>query len=68
MLFRSIAVLVIDSTVGENEFDKNLISEFEARKIPYLVVWNKCDMQLVDTSPQPSPQGEGVDFHGTVEV
>ena len=57
-----IAVLVIDSTVGENEFDKNLISEFEARKIPYLVVWNKCDMQLVDTSPQPSPQGEGVLF------
>ena len=57
-----IAVLVIDSTVGENEFDKNLISEFETRKIPYLVVWNKCDMQLVDTSPQPSPQGEGVLF------
>ena len=39
-----IAVLVIDSTVGENEFDKNLISEFEARKIPYLVVWNKSDL------------------------
>ena len=39
-----IAVLVIDSTIGENEFDKNLISEFEARKIPYLVVYNKSDL------------------------
>ena len=39
-----IAVLVIDSTVGENEFDKNLISEFENRKIPYLVVYNKSDL------------------------
>ena len=54
-----IAVLVVDSTVGKNEFDKNLISEFETRKIPYLVVWNKCDIQLVNTSPQPSPQGTG---------
>ena len=39
-----IAVLVIDSTVGENEFDKNLISEFETRKIPYIVVYNKSDI------------------------
>ena len=55
-----IAILVIDSTVGENEFDKKMILEFENRKIPYLVVYNKIDLQLVDTSPQPSPQGEGV--------
>ena len=53
-----IAVLVIDSTVGENEFDKNLISEFEARKIPYLVVYNKVDI----TPFQPSPSREGVMF------
>lgn len=45
-----IAVLVIDSTVGENEFDKNLISEFENRKIPYLVVYNKSD--LLTSLPQ----------------
>ena len=55
-----IAILVIDSTIGENEFDKKMILEFENRKIPYLVVYNKIDLQLVDTSPQPSPQGEGV--------
>ena len=53
-----IAILVIDSTVGENEFDKNLISEFEIRKIPYLVVWNKVDI----TPSQPSPSREGVMF------
>ncbi len=41
-----IAVLVIDSTVGENEFDKNLISEFEKRKIPYLIVYNKIDLLI----------------------
>lgn len=53
-----IAVLVIDSAVGENEFDKKLIMEFENRKIPYLVVWNKVDMTL----SQPSPSKEGVMF------
>ena len=47
-----IAVLVIDSTIGENEFDKNLISEFEARKILYLVVYNKSDLLTF-----PLPQG-----------
>ena len=41
-----IAVLVIDSSVGENEFDKNLISEFKKRKIPYLVVYNKSDLLI----------------------
>ena len=46
-----IAVLVIDSAVGENEFDKNLISEFEARKIPYIVVYNKSDL-LTSTLPK----------------
>jgi len=51
-----IAILVIDSTVGENEFDKNLISEFEKRKIPYLVVYNKSDLLT-------SPPLEGVKLY-----
>lgn len=46
-----IAILVIDSTIGENEFDKKIIDEFKTRKIPYLVVWNKADLAL--------PQGTG---------
>ena len=53
-----IAVLVVDSTVGENEFDKILISEFKTRKIPYLVVYNKFDI----TPSQPSPSREGAMF------
>ena len=53
-----IAILVIDSTIGENEFDKNMIREFEARKIPYLVVLNKVDI----TPSHPSPSREGVMF------
>ncbi len=55
-----IAVLVIDSTVGMQNEDFELIKEFKERKIPYLFVWNKCDLATsVDTSPHPSPQGEG---------
>ena len=55
-----IAVLVIDSTVGMQNEDFDLIKEFKERKIPYIVVWNKCDLAMtVDASPQPFPQGEG---------
>ena len=62
-----IAVLVIDSTIGENEFDKKMINEFETRKIPYLVAYNKIDI----TPSQPSPSREGAFFlpnSGRIEV
>ena len=39
-----IAVLVVDSTVEINDYDKNLIKIFEERKLPYVVVYNKCDI------------------------
>ena len=39
-----IAVLVTDCTRELNSFEKNLINEFENRKVPYLVVKNKCDL------------------------
>ena len=39
-----IAILVIDSTIGITEFDKNIISEFKERKIQYFIVFNKIDM------------------------
>jgi len=57
-----IAVLVIDSAIGENEFDKKMVAEFASRKIPYFVVWNKVDLQRVDASLQPFPQVESVLF------
>ena len=40
-----IAVLVIDSALGERKADKRLKSELEARKIPYVVVLGKCDLK-----------------------
>ncbi len=60
-----IAILVVDSTVGENEFDREMISEFEKRKIPYLIVYNKSDLLnnskiSLPPHPNPLPQGEGI--------
>ena len=44
-----IAVLVVDGTVGISVLDKELVKEFENRKIPYMVVYNKSD--LVEVEP-----------------
>ncbi len=40
-----IAILVIDSTLGFQEYDKKLLNEFENRNIPYIVVFNKADLK-----------------------
>ena len=39
-----IAVLVIDGTVGITEIDKELISEFDKKDIPYIIAYNKSDL------------------------
>ncbi|MBR1776549.1 [bacterium] len=55
-----IAVLIVDSTIGINEYDKKIIQLFEERKLPYVVVYNKSD--LINKSylpPNPLPQGAG---------
>ena len=39
-----IAVLVIDSTVGKSEEDKELIQLFENKEIPFIVAYNKSDI------------------------
>ena len=39
-----VAVLVVDATVGLCDCDKELISLFEAKDIPYAVVYNKSDI------------------------
>ncbi len=38
-----VAVLVVDINLGLGKLDKELISEFISRNIPYIVVYNKCD-------------------------
>ncbi|MBQ4465297.1 MAG: [Oscillospiraceae bacterium] len=39
-----IAVLVIDGTEEPDENDRRLIAEFEKRKLPYLIAYNKSDL------------------------
>ena len=51
-----IAVLIVDSTVGINEFDKEIIRQFEERKLPYVVVYNKSDL----TPSTALPLGGGI--------
>ena len=55
-----IAVLVIDSTVGETDFDKEMVAEFEKRKIPYIVVYNKADIASHSGLAVSALTGEGV--------
>ena len=46
-----IAVLVIDAVVGFSDGDRELVSAFEEKKIPYLTVYNKSDL-LSSASPE----------------
>lgn len=39
-----LAILVVDSTEGTDEWDSELIRLFVERKLPYVVAYNKCDM------------------------
>ncbi len=39
-----IAVLVVDGTAGLSARDEALIAQFEARKLPYLIAYNKADL------------------------
>lgn len=39
-----IAILVADGTAGLADADKALLAEFEKRKLPYLIVYNKSDL------------------------
>ena len=39
-----IAVLIADGTVGLRDADRALIAEFDSRKLPYLIVYNKSDL------------------------
>ena len=39
-----VAVLVVDALKGLQPADRELIGLFEARRIPYLIAWNKADL------------------------
>lgn len=44
-----IAVLVVDATRGMSEVDQQLVGLFEEKLLPYVVVYNKCD--LLEVAP-----------------
>lgn len=44
-----VAILVVDATEGMTEVDRQLMELFRMQQLPYLVVWNKCD--LLNTVP-----------------
>lgn len=39
-----IAILVVDARCGIEDEEKKMISEFENRALPYIIVFNKCDL------------------------
>ena len=47
-----VAVLIADATRSLTDHDRALIAEFESRKLPYIVAYNKCD--LLDIVPEPT--------------
>ena len=46
-----VAVLVVDALKGLQPADRELIALFEARRIPYLIAWNKADLLREVPSP-----------------
>ena len=42
--YADIAVLVVDSTVGMKALDKELVTLFESKNIPYVIAYNKSDL------------------------
>lgn len=61
-----IAILVVDASAGLGDDEKSLIDAFTKRKIPYLVVFNKSDLDVtipeVDNSMSVSAlKGEGIE-------
>ena len=51
-----IAVLVIDSTSGKTDFEEDCIRRFQAKGIPYLLVYNKWDLLTDGVVPAASDE------------
>lgn len=46
-----IAILVIDSSTGITDVERNCIQRFQSKGIPYLLVYNKCDLMPEEWLP-----------------
>ena len=49
-----LAILVVDSQVGFSSQDKEVLEQFQAKKLPYLIVYNKCDLGMPQEVLEPS--------------
>ncbi len=47
-----IAVLIVDSTIGKTKEDNDLIDVFTEKGIPYIVAYNKSDLDEIETTNQ----------------
>ncbi len=54
--YADIAVLVVDSTVGMKSLDKELVTLFESKNIPYVIAYNKSDL----VAHRPELDGKGI--------
>lgn len=48
-----VAILVVDGEKGLSELDQAMLSEFETRKLPYVIACNKSDLLEVVPAPEP---------------
>ncbi len=60
-----IAVIVVDSSRGMSKFEEDIIADVKAREIPYIVVYNKCDVAKcvhgTDSVAVSAVTGEGIE-------
>ncbi len=47
-----IAVLVVDASVGMNDYDNEMISIFRQKNIPFILAFNKCDVDICNNLPE----------------
>ena len=45
-----LAILVVDSSIGLKQEDKEFISLFEEKNIKYIITYNKCDLSEINSS------------------
>ena len=62
-----VAVLVADCTEGLKDCDRELIEIFRQKEIPWLLVWNKCDLkpehpETSESKPHQSDLSPGIGY------
>ncbi len=63
-----VAVLVVDGARGLTDADRDLAGEFAARQVPYVIVWNKCDLDAARAGLRALEDGEPALFAHAVPV